>query len=124
MDEFIIFRINGEDIPSPDLDGLDLSGTDLDNADGTGLNEAFKAVRKKGRTGRRQIKISWSCITTEQANKIDELTSSDFFEFQYFDVLKNKLVTKTFYRDTMSTSDFAIAGGVFYCALSTTFTEQ
>lgn len=124
MDEYIVFKINGEDIPSPDLDSLGLGGTDLDNADGTGLNEAFIAVRKKGRTGRRQYNIKWSCITTEQVNKIDTLTSGDFFEFQYFDVLKNALVTKIFYRDTMSTSDFVIAGGVFYCALSTTFTEQ
>lgn len=124
MDDYILFKINGEDIPSPDLDSLGLGATDLDNADGTGLNEAFKAVRKKGRTGRRQMNIKWSCITTEQANKIDTLTSVDFFDFQYFDVFKNKLVTKTFYRDTLSTSDFVIAGGVFYCALSTTFTEQ
>ena len=119
------YKINGEVIPSPLIDGFAPTATDLDDADGTGLNEAGYAVRKKIRTARRQIPIQWDMLTPAQINKIKTLTDGDWFNLEYFDVFDNNIKTISLYRDTLKSQLKAVVSETeSYWSLDCTFTER
>lgn len=101
----MITKLNGTNIAEPEL--FEVGFQDI-HAEGTGRNEAGKALIIILRAGVRQFEAKWTAITTAQKNIILQNLNSNTYPEKALTYYDPELggVTKNFYTDNLKVSDY------------------